>query len=179
AYTPSLADALPISRPRAPRRAARAGRTGAAGGGRGKVARLRDPCGARGARDGRRARRAADLGLRDRRPRRAPLPGRRERAQPAVAALPGLRRRAGSRAGRDPAGVAARADPYYYAGLHLEGVGSPHTPKDHVWPIAKSIEGLTTADREEKLRLLHQLIRTDGGTGMMHEGVHVDEPTTF
>ena len=86
---------------------------------------------------------------------------------------------------QDPVQVATRAavlsrqNPYYYAGLHLEGVGSPHTPKDHVWPIAKSIEGLTTADREEKLRLLHQLIRTDGGTGMMHEGVHVDEPTTF
>ena len=86
---------------------------------------------------------------------------------------------------QDPVQVATRAavlsrqNPYYYAGLHLEGVGSPHTPKDHVWPIAKSIEGLTTADREEKLRLLHQLIRTDGGTGMMHEGVHVDEPTQF
>ena len=77
------------------------------------------------------------------------------------------------------AAVLSRQNPYYYAGLFLEGVGSPHTPKDHVWPIAKSIEGLTTADRAEKLRLLQQLIRTDGGTGMMHEGVHVDEPTQF
>ncbi|MDN5822237.1 MAG: glycoside hydrolase family 125 protein, partial [Brachybacterium sp.] len=77
------------------------------------------------------------------------------------------------------AAVLSRQNPYYYAGLFLEGVGSPHTPKDHVWPIAKSIEGLTTADREEKLRILHQLIRTDGGTGMMHEGVHIDEPTMF
>ncbi|ASK65585.1 metal-independent alpha-mannosidase [Brachybacterium avium] len=77
------------------------------------------------------------------------------------------------------AAVLSRENPYYYAGLFLEGVGSPHTPKDHVWPIAKSIEGLTTADREEQLRILAQLIRTDGGTGMMHEGVHIDEPTTF
>lgn len=77
------------------------------------------------------------------------------------------------------AAVLSRQNPYYYAGLFLEGVGSPHTPKDHVWPIAKSVEGLTTADREEKLRLLQQLIRTDGGTEMMHEGVHIDEPTTF
>src|SRR5699024_589921 len=69
---------------------------------------------------------------------------------------------------QDPVQVATRAavlsrqNPYYYAGLHLEGVGSPHAPKDHVWPIAKRIEGLPAADREEKLRLLHQLIRTDG-----------------
>ena len=85
----------------------------------------------------------------------------------------------------DPVQIATRAavlsaqNPYFYAGLFLEGVGSPHTPKDHVWPIAKAVEGLTTADRAEKLRLLQQLIRTDGGTGMMHEGVHVDEPATF
>ncbi len=100
---------------------------------------------------------------------------------PSLLSLPYL----GCADAEDPVQVATRAavlsrqNPYYYAGLHLEGVGSPHTPKDHVWPIAKSVEGLTTADREEKLRLLHQLIRTDGGTGMMHEGVHVDEPTTF
>lgn len=77
------------------------------------------------------------------------------------------------------AAVLSRSNPYYYAGLYLEGVGSPHTPKDHVWPIAKSIEGLTTEDPQEKLRILTQLIRTDGGTGMMHEGVHVDDPTVF
>lgn len=75
--------------------------------------------------------------------------------------------------------VLSRSNPYYYAGLYLEGVGSPHTPKDHVWPIAKSIEGLTSDDDDHRLRLLEQLMRTDGGTGMMHEGVHVDEPEIF
>lgn len=77
------------------------------------------------------------------------------------------------------AAVLSRANPYYYSGLFLDGVGSPHTPKDHVWPIAKNVEGLTSADRDEKWRILHQLIRTDGGTGMMHEGVHIDDPTIF
>lgn len=75
--------------------------------------------------------------------------------------------------------VLSRQNPYYYAGLYLEGVGSPHTPKDHVWPIAKNIEGLTSSDAGEKRRILEQLIRTDGGTGMMHEGVHVDDPAVF
>lgn len=77
------------------------------------------------------------------------------------------------------AAVLSRRNPYYYAGLFLEGVGSPHTPKDHVWPIAKNIEGLTSSDAVEKRRILEQLIRTDGGTGMMHEGVHVDDPAVF
>jgi meiotically up-regulated gene 157 (Mug157) protein len=75
--------------------------------------------------------------------------------------------------------VLSRSNPYHYAGLYLEGVGSPHTPKDHVWPIAKAVEGLTCSDRAEKLRLLELMIRTDGGTGMMHEGVHVNDPTVF
>ena len=100
---------------------------------------------------------------------------------PSLLSLPYL----GCVAADDPLYLATRAavlsdqNPYYYAGTHLEGVGSPHTPPDHVWPIAKAIEGLTTADRAEKLRLLAQMIRTDGGTGMMHEGVHVEDPTVF
>src|SRR5699024_12400907 len=52
------------------------------------------------------------------------------------------------------AAVLSRHNPYYFAGLFLEGVGSPHTPKDHVWPIAKSVEGLTSRDPAEKLRIL-------------------------
>ncbi|WP_193105965.1 glycoside hydrolase family 125 protein [Brachybacterium sp. FME24] len=77
------------------------------------------------------------------------------------------------------AAVLSRENPYYFAGLYLEGVGSPHTPTDHVWPIAKNIEALTCTDDAERLRILEQLIDTDGGTGMMHEGVHVDDPTVF
>ncbi|WP_114854163.1 glycoside hydrolase family 125 protein [Brachybacterium sp. YJGR34] len=77
------------------------------------------------------------------------------------------------------AAVLSHANPYFYAGRHLEGVGSPHTPTDHVWPIAKCVEGLTGAERPEQLRILEQLIRTDGGTGMMHEGVHIDDPEIF
>ncbi|GAA1485472.1 glycoside hydrolase family 125 protein [Brachybacterium fresconis] len=85
----------------------------------------------------------------------------------------------------DPTYLATRAavlspqNPYYYAGSQLAGVGSPHTPTDHVWPIAKNVEGLTSDDAAEKRAILEQLIRTDGGTGMMHEGVHVDDPSVF
>lgn len=100
---------------------------------------------------------------------------------PSLLALPYL----GCVTADDPLYLATRAavlspqNPYYFSGTHLEGVGSPHTPPDHVWPIAKAVEGLTTDDGEEKLRLLALMIRTDGGTGMMHEGVHVEDPTVF
>lgn len=46
--------------------------------------------------------------------------------------------------------VLSRNNPFYYAGKYLAGVGSPHTPEDHVWPIALAMEGLTTQNIEKK-----------------------------
>jgi meiotically up-regulated gene 157 (Mug157) protein len=75
--------------------------------------------------------------------------------------------------------VLSEANPYYYSGTYLSGVGSPHTPPDHVWPIGKAVEGLTSGDDMVKRDMLELMIATDGGTGMMHEGVHVEDPTVF
>ena len=81
--------------------------------------------------------------------------------------------------------VLSPANPYFYAGsfehdgMRLQGVGSPHTPADHVWPIALAIQGLTSTDAAEKRALLALMAASDGGTGMMHEGVHMDDPTQF
>ncbi|WP_027093810.1 glycoside hydrolase family 125 protein [Cohnella thermotolerans] len=75
--------------------------------------------------------------------------------------------------------VLSRANPYYYEGRAASGVGSPHTPADYVWPIALAMQGLTSPDPEEKLRMLELMAATDAGTGMMHEGFHADDPTRF
>jgi meiotically up-regulated gene 157 (Mug157) protein len=75
--------------------------------------------------------------------------------------------------------VLSTANPYYYEGSQLSGVGSPHTPPRYVWPIAKAMEGLTNGDDAFKAEMLALMIATDGGTGMMHEGVDVDDPTNF
>ncbi len=86
---------------------------------------------------------------------------------------------------RDPLYLATRAavlseeNPFYYEGSALAGVGSPHTPEGYVWPIAKSIEGLTSTDIDEKRALLELLLATTGGTGYMHEGVDCNDPTKF
>jgi meiotically up-regulated gene 157 (Mug157) protein len=42
-----------------------------------------------------------------------------------------------------------------------------------------SIEGLTTPDKLEKKRILDMLAATTGGTGLMHEGVDVNNPNNF
>ena len=77
------------------------------------------------------------------------------------------------------AAVLSDANPYWYRGTALAGVGSPHTPPHHVWPIALAIEGLTSGDTGRMREILAMLIATDGGTGMMHEGVDVEDPARF
>lgn len=75
--------------------------------------------------------------------------------------------------------VLSPANPTWYRGAAAEGVGSPHTPEDHIWPIALAVQGLTAATREEKLRALTTLVDTDAGTGAMHESFHKDDPRRF
>nr|WP_228461991.1 glycoside hydrolase family 125 protein [Lactococcus hodotermopsidis] len=70
-------------------------------------------------------------------------------------------------------------NPYYYEGKFARGIGSSHTPKNYVWPIALAMEGLTTADKLEKERILNQLVATDAGTHLMHEGFDVDNPQNY
>lgn len=75
--------------------------------------------------------------------------------------------------------VLSPANPTWYRGTAAEGVGSPHTPDGYIWPIALAVEGLTSNDPDRRLRLLHTLIATDGGTGAMHESFHKDDPDKF
>lgn len=70
-------------------------------------------------------------------------------------------------------------NPTHTAGAHAVGLGSPHTPAGHVWPIAFAVEGLTSDDDGEKRRILDLLARTHAGTFRMHESFHVDDPTIF
>jgi meiotically up-regulated gene 157 (Mug157) protein len=91
----------------------------------------------------------------------------------------------GYRAADDPVYLATRkmilspANPYFYSGKAAEGIGSPHTLPNYVWPIALAVQGLTATDREEKLRMIRLLADTTGGTGQMHESFDVEDPTQF
>ncbi|MGA4508947.1 glycoside hydrolase family 125 protein [Propionibacteriaceae bacterium G1746] len=75
--------------------------------------------------------------------------------------------------------VLSQANPHYHLGVAASGVGSPHTPYDHIWPIALAVQGLTSTRTETKLRMVEVLMRTDAGTGMMHESFHADDPSRF
>lgn len=75
--------------------------------------------------------------------------------------------------------VLSEENPYFFTGSRVEGVGSQHTPPNHVWPIAIAMEALTSNDLGKQLRALETLEVNDAGTGRMHESFHVDNPATF
>lgn len=67
----------------------------------------------------------------------------------------------------------------YYSGKAASGVGSPHTPKRHVWPIALAVAALTQADEAVKHDAIRTLLDTRGGTDRIHESFHVDRPQNW
>src|SRR5690606_20457802 len=70
-------------------------------------------------------------------------------------------------------------NPYYYSGRCASGIGSPHTPERYIWHIALAVQGMTAETQAEKKAILDLMARTDGGTGFMHEGFHVDDPNQY
>ena len=75
--------------------------------------------------------------------------------------------------------ILSKDNPYYYEGKFARGVGSPHTPKDYIWHIALSMQGLTSDDKDEMLSIVKMLDTTDAGTCRMHEGFYADDPNKF
>lgn len=75
--------------------------------------------------------------------------------------------------------ILSKDNPYYCSGSEADGVGSPHTPEEFVWPIAIAVRGLTALENAEKEEMLQMLLRITAGTGYMHEGVDVNEPENY
>ncbi|MNK55803.1 hypothetical protein D3C87_748230 [compost metagenome] len=73
----------------------------------------------------------------------------------------------------------SKENPFYFEGKKAKGIGSPHTPKEYIWHMALSMQGLTAINREEKLEMIALLEATDADTGFMHEGFHADDPAVF
>ncbi|MGN7412737.1 glycoside hydrolase family 125 protein [Paenibacillus sp. SAF-068] len=75
--------------------------------------------------------------------------------------------------------ILSSQNPYFYEGTAAAGIGSPHTPEGYIWHISLSMQGLTTEDRNEKLRLLQLIQKTDAGTGLTHEGFSANDPHEY
>ena len=70
-------------------------------------------------------------------------------------------------------------NPYYFEGKVLKGIGSPHTPKNRVWPLSLIIQALTSKDDNEIEECIRMLVNSTGGTGYIHESVDKDDDTVY
>jgi len=75
--------------------------------------------------------------------------------------------------------ILSEDNPYYYSGIKVAGIGSPHTPVYYIWHISLIIQGLTTNDQKEKEKILNYLLSTDGDTGYMHESFKASDPKEY
>lgn len=75
--------------------------------------------------------------------------------------------------------ILSKHNPYYYEGKAAKGIGSPHTPRNHIWPIALCMQGLTSDSKEEIEEIINTLKNTDADTCFMHESFHKNNPGKY
>lgn len=75
--------------------------------------------------------------------------------------------------------VLSEDNPFYFKGSAGEGLGSPHTGLDRIWPIGLVAQGLTSQSDDEIRMCIKTLQQTHAGTGFMHESFHKDNPSKF
>lgn len=80
---------------------------------------------------------------------------------------------------RTRAFVLSEDNPWFHRGRAAEGLGSPHTPEDRIWPIGLTMRALTSTDSSEIAEQLRLLASTDAGTGFMHEAFNKNDAATF
>ena len=70
-------------------------------------------------------------------------------------------------------------NPYFKRGAAGEGIGGPHIGTESVWPMSIMMKAFTAQDDDEIRACLTQLLRTDAGTGFMHESFQKDDADDY
>ena len=70
-------------------------------------------------------------------------------------------------------------NPYFKRGVAGEGIGGPHIGTESVWPMSIMMKAFTAQDDDEIRACLTQLLRTDAGTGFMHESFQKDDADDY
>jgi len=70
-------------------------------------------------------------------------------------------------------------NPYFFKGTAAEGIGGPHIGYDMIWPMSIMMKAFTSTDDTEIKWCIETLLRTDAGTGFIHESFHKDNPEKF
>ena len=70
-------------------------------------------------------------------------------------------------------------NPFYFKGKAGEGIGGPHAGMDMIWPLSITMRGLTSRDDFEIKKCIEILVKSNAGTGFMHESFHKDDASNF
>jgi uncharacterized protein len=70
--------------------------------------------------------------------------------------------------------VLSQNDPFFYSGTYAQGLGSPHTPRDNVWPLGIITRALTSTSTLEVSTAVTTLAQTDSEAGLIHESFYDD-----
>ena len=70
-------------------------------------------------------------------------------------------------------------NPYFFKGTAGEGIGGPHCGYDMVWPMSIMMKAFTSQCDEEIAECITMLMKTDAGTGFMHESFHKNDANKF
>ena len=70
-------------------------------------------------------------------------------------------------------------NPYFFKGSAAEGIGGPHVGVDMIWPMSLLMRAFTSEDDAEIKWCVETLMKTDAGTGFMHESFHKDDPNQY
>jgi len=75
--------------------------------------------------------------------------------------------------------LARETNPFYFEGKVGAGVGGPHQGYGKVWPMAITVQALTSTSSSEIKRCLDMLVEATAGYGFMHESFNKDDATDF
>lgn len=75
--------------------------------------------------------------------------------------------------------ILSAKNPYFYSGKMASGIGSSHTPVNYIWPIALSMQGLTSSSKLEQKQMLDKIVATTAGTMQCHESFDVEDASHY
>jgi meiotically up-regulated gene 157 (Mug157) protein len=75
--------------------------------------------------------------------------------------------------------VLSEDNPYYFRGKAAAGAGGPHSGLGMIWPLAITVQALTSQSEAEIAACLKTLKATHAGTGFMHESFSKDDAKNY
>ena len=75
--------------------------------------------------------------------------------------------------------ILSKDNSLFYQGRAVSGIGSSHTPKEHVWPMSIIMEGLTNNSQQYLNSVWQRLEGSHVGTFTIHESFNVNYPKYF